>query len=62
VSLPRGTQRATKILLQKIGIASRAEAGATQEGELCLTEIQVPEVLNAVRELMEGLTDAAWGG
>lgn len=64
--LPRGTQRAGRmILIQKDwDCVPCGKAGCDGEGgeSRCLTEIQVPEVLDAVRELMEGRPDTAAGG
>jgi heptosyltransferase-3 len=64
--LPRGTQRAGRmILIQKDwDCVPCGMAGCDGEGgeSLCLTEIQVPEVLDAVRELMEGRPHTATGG
>jgi len=64
--LPRGTQRAGRmILIQKDwDCVPCGKAGCDGEGgeSRCLTEIRVPEVLDAVRELMEGRPDAAARG
>lgn len=64
--LPRGTQRAGRmILIQKDwDCVPCGKAGCDGEGgeSRCLTEIQVPEVLGAVRELMGGRPDSAVGG
>jgi len=63
--LPRGTQRAGRmILIQKDwDCVPCGKAGCDGEGgeSRCLTEIQVPEVLDAVRELMEGRPDTSAG-
>jgi heptosyltransferase-3 len=64
-SLPRGTQRAGRmILIQKdrdcVPCGKAGCDGAGGESR-CLTEIQVPEVLDAVRELMEDRPDPAPG-
>ncbi|MFZ2225562.1 MAG: glycosyltransferase family 9 protein [Candidatus Deferrimicrobium sp.] len=64
--LPRGTQRAGRmILIQKDwDCVPCGKAGCGDEGgeSRCLTEIQVPEVLDAVRELMGGRSDTAVRG
>ena len=64
--LPRGTQRSGRmILIQKDwDCVPCGKAGCDGEGgeSCCLTEIQVPEVLDAVRELMEGRPISATGG
>ena len=64
--LHRGTQRAGRmILIQKEwDCVPCGKAGCDGKGgeSRCLTEIQVPEVLDAVRELMEGRPDTAVGG
>ena len=64
--LPRGTQRTGRmILIQKDwDCVPCGKAGCDGEGgeSRCLTEIQVPEVLDAVRELMEGRPEPAAGG
>ncbi len=64
--LPRGTQRAGRmILIQKDwDCVPCGKAGCDDEGgeSRCLTEIQVPEVLDAVRELMGGRPDTAVRG
>jgi len=64
--LPRGTQRAGRmILIQKDwDCVPCGKTGCDGDGgeSRCLTEIQVQEVLDAVRELMEGRPDAAVGG
>lgn len=63
--LPRGTQRAGRmILIQKDwDCVPCGKAGCDGKGgeSRCLTEIQVPEVLDAVRELMEVRPDTAGG-
>lgn len=64
--LARGTQRAGRmILIQKDwDCVPCGKAGCDDKGgeSRCLTEIQVPEVLDAVRELMECTTPSAGGG
>ena len=64
--LPRGTQRAGRmILIQKDwDCVPCGKAGCDGEGgeSRCITEIQVPEVLDAVRELMGGRPDAVARG